>query len=86
MRNRFPVLDGLKFFYSDEETGIGWNIEVFETFRAAERDSVVLILTDWIRVELDRLDLMMDFSSIVDKILKGYGKLIANLEYRYVKE
>lgn len=74
-------LVGKSFFYDDEETGIGWNFHIFEIYREAMFDSVVLILSDNIRIKLSRLDIVRGPECIINKIYNGYKESINNLEY-----
>ena len=77
--NSLDHLIGIPFFYSDKETGIGWNIEIFEIYREAMFDSIVLVLTDNIRVKLSPLDMVRSKETVFEKIYETYEKQIGEL-------
>lgn len=80
--NTFETLVGQKMFYSDKETGVGWEIEVFDAYHSMERAGVNLILTDNIRVNLSYIDNVRGYNHIIDKIMEKYENEINNLEYK----
>lgn len=72
-------LVGVPFFYSDKETGVGWDIEIFEVYRESMFDFVVVVLTDNIRVKLSHIDLVRGPEQIFKRIYETYEKEIGEL-------
>ena len=75
----FNHLINIPFFYNDKETGIGWNIQIFNIYREADFDSIIVILTDNIKVELSHIDMVMGPEKVLEKILDSYEKQIGDL-------
>jgi hypothetical protein len=77
--NSLNDLIGIPFFYNDKETGVGWNIEIFEVYREAMFDSTVIILTDNIKVKLSHLDMIRGAERVFQKLHDSYEKQIGEL-------
>jgi len=70
--NQLEVLVGQKFWYSDQETGIGWDVEIGEFYRSHGDGRLVFILTDNIRVPIGYLDIMRGPERVVKKLIETY--------------
>jgi len=81
---KYKDLVAHKFMYSDKLTGVGWEIEVFETFRNESDNATVILLTDNVRVEMTRFDTIKGSSHVINKIMESYGNAMNKLEYTNV--
>jgi hypothetical protein len=70
---------GKPMFYNDKETGIGWDIEVFDVYKSADTASTRIIITDNIVVEISPLEMVMGQKTVLKKIHAEYAKQIGEL-------
>ena len=64
----------MKLPFYDKLTGLEWKIEIGGTYMNVYEDSITVIITDDIKVNIDRMNIMNGQEKIFSKILETYER------------